>query len=246
MSEETSASPETFDSDEYYIIPEEAVELLPEEWRVHYQAAINDGRAALKSVDKELSTLSRISRSLTMLTSLKHAQRRLAEYRFEANIDSILELDMITTAFVVTYAKLQKGEIGSGFSRDALPSHLREAHDKILELRNKRFAHGTDHESFSDALEFSLIDGRFELNMKFSLGYYVGGQVEWHEIVRFLESLFFERMETLMRKLNQKSGHEWVWPQGPAPENEKAERSGAFIVGRVTRATPSENSETSA
>jgi predicted dehydrogenase len=39
---------------EYYLLPEEALHLLPEEWRNTFQSMADNGRAALEAVQKEL------------------------------------------------------------------------------------------------------------------------------------------------------------------------------------------------
>ncbi|MGY3075433.1 hypothetical protein ACVWZZ_001804 [Bradyrhizobium sp. LM6.10] len=138
------------EAEEYYVVPEEALELLPEEWRNHFQAMMGDHRAVLKSGDRELSQFIRISKSFSTLAALKHAQKRLAEYKFAADMDTLMDLEILTTAFVVTYVRLHLGENGSsGFSRDALPEKLRGIHDQIIEFRNKRFAHSDHHHSIS-------------------------------------------------------------------------------------------------
>ncbi|WP_106640620.1 hypothetical protein [Allosphingosinicella vermicomposti] len=60
------------DPDEYYVIPGEAIQYLPAEWREQLQAMADDGRAILKSVDSELSQLSRLSFASINLVTLKH------------------------------------------------------------------------------------------------------------------------------------------------------------------------------
>lgn len=203
--------------EEYYVVPEGALQFLPEEWRSHYQAMADNGHAILKTVDKELSKISRIKNSFTTLVALKYVQNRLAEYKFAADMDAILELDMLTTAFVVTYVRLHQGGNGSGFSRDALPEKLRVIHDQIIELRNKRFAHNDDHHSVSNAMEIGFQDDRFEIKFGLTLGYHVGGATEWHELVKFLEVMIVERLHKLFARLKEKTGRDWVLPTGPAP-----------------------------
>jgi hypothetical protein len=203
---------------EYYMLPEEALPLLPEEWRKNFQAMADSGRAALESVDKELLQLSRISNSFTSLVALKHAQKRLSEYKFAANMDAIMELDMLTTAFVVAYVRLHQGGSGSGFSRDILPEKLRSIHDQIIDVRNRRFAHNDDHHSVSNALGVEFNGDRFFLKFNLTLGYHVGGATEWHELVGFLDRYTVERMEKLLARLKLKTGYEWVMPTGPAPD----------------------------
>lgn len=207
------------EAEEYYVLPEEALQFLPEEWREQLQAIADDGRAVLKAGDAELSRVARVSSSFATLVTLKHVRQRLANYKFSADMNAILELDMLTTAFVVTYARLYQGGNGSGFSRDALPKRLRAAHDQIIELRNKRFAHNGDHPSVENAMEVGFEDGRFDIKFKLNLQFHIGGANEWHELVAFLENLILDRLAKLLERLKEKTGREWVLPSGPPPES---------------------------
>jgi hypothetical protein len=207
------------EAEEYYVVPEEALQFLPEEWRNHFQAMVDDHRAVLKSSDKELSQIIKISKSLSTLAALKHVQKRLAEYKFAADMDAFMDLDILTTAFVVTYVRLHKGENGSsGFSRDALPDELRGSHDQIIELRNKRFAHNDDHDSVSSAMEIEVHNDRFQIKFGLTLGYHIGGATEWHDLVRFLDAMIAEKLYYLVAKLKEKTGRDWVLATGPAPD----------------------------
>ncbi|MGY4568142.1 MULTISPECIES: hypothetical protein [Bradyrhizobium] len=97
------------DQNDYYMLPEEALPLLPEKWRNNFQSMADTGSAALVVVEKELLQLSRMSNSFTSLVALKHAQKRLPAYKFDTSMDAIMELDMLTTAFVVAYARAVEG-----------------------------------------------------------------------------------------------------------------------------------------
>src|SRR5258706_8013694 len=155
--------PETDSETEYFVLPERAFEHLPDEMRAQFETMAEDGRAVLKSVDNELNQVGRISRSYAAIALLRHIQDRLSEYRFSANMESILQLDLLITAFVVTYVRIQQGGAGSGFDRNALPEHLRLKHDEICDLRNKRFAHETDHHTVTDMMEITFSDDRYEI-----------------------------------------------------------------------------------
>ena len=133
-------------------------------------------------------------------------------------MDAILELDMLTTAFVVAYVRLHQVGNGSGFSRDILPEKLRGIHDQIIEMRNKRFAHNDDHHSVSNAMEIGFEGDRFLIKFGLTLGYHIGGATEWQELVKFLDTMTVERMEKLLARLKEKTGHDWILPAGPAPD----------------------------
>jgi hypothetical protein len=75
-------------------------------------------------------------------------------------MDWALENDMLTLAFVTTYAHLIDGGIDSGVSRSALPPELRPVHDNIIELRNKRYAHNAGHDLITGSLEIGFEGGK--------------------------------------------------------------------------------------
>lgn len=206
------------DRDEYYVFPEEAIPYLPPEWREQIEAMANDGRAILKSVDSELSQLSRLSFASINLVTLKHIKQRLAEYRFTPTMEAVLENEMLVTAFVVTYARLQQGGVGSGFARGALPEHLRKFHDGIIDLRNKRFAHNAGHHTVNEAMEIGFRDGRFDVRLGSELRIQIGGAPEWQELVDFIDGIMADRMDKVVAKLIEKTGFEWSLPKGPPPE----------------------------
>jgi hypothetical protein len=206
------------DPDEYYVIPEEAIQYLPAEWREQFQAMAADGRAILKSVDSELSQLSRLSFASINLVTLKHIKQRLTDYRFAPSMEAILENEMLVTAFVVTYARLQQGGIGSGFARGVLPEHLRKFHDEIIDLRNKRFAHNAGHHTVNEAMEIGFQNGRFNIQLGSELRIQIGGATEWQELVDFIDGLMADRMDKVVTKLAEKTGFEWSLPKGSPPE----------------------------
>lgn len=202
----------------YFAIPEEAIEFLPPEWRDEIHAVREDGLSVLRAVDSDIKKLVRLAKAFPAMVSLRYIQSRLASADFRPTTEALLEHDMLTLAFVVAYVRVVDGNQGSGVSRDALPAHLRQAHDEIITLRNRRFAHNAEHQSVEGALEIGLESGQFHLNVSFSLGYYIRGANEWGQLVSFLDELMFNRLHKQLEKLRQKTGREWTFPSGPPPE----------------------------
>ena len=203
------------EEDEYYVIPEEAIQYLPEEWRGELQATLKGNRAVLRSVDKEITRLIKLSASSMNLVTLKYVRDRLQTYRFQPTMDAILELEMLVTAFVVTYTRLSQGGAYSGFDRNELPRQFRRFHDEIIELRNQRFAHNDGHHTVQDAMEIGFKNDRFELHLSQEIRVQIGGAPEWAEMVDFLDDLYADRMQRVVAWLNKKTGKEWVLPAGP-------------------------------
>jgi len=204
--------------DDYYVVPEEAMQYLPTEWRVALQARAEEGRRVLALADNELKQLSRLSLSYYHVVVLGHVRDRLAEYRFKADMEALLELDMLTTAFLATYVRLYTGGGGSGFARNALPEPLRAAHDEIVDLRNKRYAHVDKHHSVNDEMEIVEEDGRFVVTLGTRLGVYIGGSNEWPKLVDALDDIFAERGAKLIARLQARTGREWTIAQGSLPD----------------------------
>lgn len=204
----------------YYVVPESAVQYLPEEWQESIRLRAEDGRRVLETADKELKQLSRLSLSLYHVTVLKHIRDRLTDYRFKASMNAFLELDMLTTAFVATYVRLHTGGSGSGFARDALPEPLRAAHDEVLDLRNKRYAHVDEHHSVTDEMEIQEDEGRFIVNLGMRFGFYVGGSNEWTKLVDALDEIFANRGQKIIERLQVRTGREWMIARGEPPEPE--------------------------
>lgn len=206
------------DGSAYYSVPEEAIQYLPEAWQSQLREILADGRAVLESVDKNVTELARLAQALPGTASLRYIHGRLSAAKFEATTEAVLEHDMLTTAFAVTYARVVNGERGRGISRKEIPQHLRAAHDAIMLLRNKRYAHNDAHESQQGRLRFDYQDGSFLLNIEFALGYHINGATEWGELVRFIDCLMLKRLNDQLRILREKTGREWTFPSGPPPD----------------------------
>lgn len=203
------------DDSGYFLVPENAIQHLPKEWSDAIYARAADGRKVLEAAEPELRQVSRLSLSYYHVAVLKHIRDRLAEYRFKADMTALLELEMLTTAFVATYARLFNGGSGSGFGRDGLPQSLRAAHDEIIELRNKRYAHVADHHSVADEMEIFEENGQFVVKMGMRFGFYIGGAGDWTKLVDALDEMFADRGKKLVDRLRARTGREWAFAEGP-------------------------------
>ncbi|MDD1452664.1 hypothetical protein NHF48_019805 [Sphingomonas sp. H160509] len=169
-----------------------------------------EGRAVLAKVTGHLDKASRISRSMVHVLMLRHIQERLWNRKYTADMESILDLDMLTTAFVVTYVRLHLGGAASGFERNDLPERLRDRHDEILTMRNERFAHDDPATSLiTDMTEIQYVDGVYELHSSLSLRYQFGGSPDWKDLIDAIEAILAARSEKLISKMTVASGVEW-------------------------------------
>lgn len=206
-----------WEDEQYVYIPEEWFKYLPPDMQSDLHARKQEGQAVLQVVDKDIGNLIRLANAFPTMVSLRHIHHRLATTPFEPTVDAVLDHDMLTSSFAVTYARLADGGVGSGVARDQLPVHLRPVHDHLIELRNKRFAHNAGHRSLTGGLEIRFEGGRFDVNLNFNMGFHVGGANEWEELVTFLDRLMHDRLQKLLARLSEKTGYEWSVPAGAAP-----------------------------
>jgi hypothetical protein len=198
-------------------LPEEAIKYLPEKWQKHVYGLEKEVQGVLEAADDNLRILNRIVHAFPTMASLRYIQHRLASTKFEGTTEWALENDMLTLAFVTTYARLIDGGIGSGVSRSALPAELRPVHDNLIDLRNKRYAHNAGHDSITGSLEIGFEGGKFDISVNFNLGFHVGGAREWEPLVEFLDDLMISRVDAQLKKLKEKTGLEWTFPNGSPP-----------------------------
>lgn len=211
--------PAIWEDDEYVYVPEELFKHLPAEYRDAAEARKQQGSNMLQIADKDIRGLVRLINAIPTTASLSYIYHRLRTTKFAPTTEAVMEQEMLTTAFVVTYSRLfVSGNGGGGVSRDQIPAHLRAVHDDILEIRHRRYAHNGGHETISSGIQIEFDDKEVRVNLRMSLGFYVGGRNEWEELVTFLDAHMHERLQKILGRLKTKTGLEWKFPVGPAPD----------------------------
>ncbi len=213
-------SPPTIEEDDQYVyIPEELFKYLPAEYRGAVEAGRQQGSHILQTVDSDIKSLIRLTNAIPTTSSLSYIYHRLRTAKFELTAEAVMELEMLTTAFIVTYARLfASGNGGSGVSKDQIPEHLKDVHDDIIELRNKRYAHNGGHDTINSGIEIDFDGSQFRIHLQMSMGYHLGGRDEWEQLVTFLDAHMHERLSKILGRLKAKTGYDWIFPEGPAPD----------------------------
>lgn len=207
-----------WEDDQFVYVPEALFEYLPKEYREAVAARKQDGEEALRIVDEDIRGLISLLNTIPTSSSLSYIFRRLRNAKFEPTAEAVMEQEMLTTAFIVTYGRLfAKGDGATGVSRKNIPSHLKTVHDEIIELRNKRYAHNASHHTVGAGIRVDLNDDGFHVQLQGNFGFYVGGKDEWEELVTFIDALMHERLTKIFDRLKKKTGYEWSFPTGPTP-----------------------------
>lgn len=208
-----------WEDDEFVYVPEELFKHLPKEYRDAAEARKQQGEDVLRIADKDIQGLIRLINAIPTTSSLSYIYHRLRTSKFEVTAAAVMEQEVLTTAFIVTYARLfASGDGASGVSRGSIPEHLRSVHDETIQLRNKRYAHNGSHETVSSGIKVEFDDDGFQIKMEMSLGFYVGGRDEWKDLITFIDAHMHERLTKILCRLKEKTGYEWTFPSGPAPD----------------------------
>ena len=207
-----------WEDDKFVYVPEEFFNLLPKEYRDAAQALKQTGENVLRIADKDIQHLIRLINAIPTTASLSYIYHRLRTSKFEATAEALMEQETLTTAFIVTYARLFVSRDGaSGISKNSIPVHLRPVHDEIMHLRNKRYAHNDSNKTVHSSVTIDFDDRGFQVKIQMSLGLYIGGRNEWQELITFIDAHMHDRLKKILCRLKKKTGYEWTFPSGPAP-----------------------------
>ncbi|MCB2128822.1 MAG: hypothetical protein KDE03_07020 [Rhodobacteraceae bacterium] len=207
------------EDDEFVYVPEALFQHLPSEYREAVQIRKQQGEDVLRIADKDIRGMIRLLNAIPTTASLSYIYHRLRSCKFEATTEAVFEQEVLTTAFIVTYSRLFAGAEGAtGIARSSIPRHLRPVHDEIIELRNKRYAHNSAHESVTSDIGVVFDGDGFRISPQMRFGFYVGGRDEWEELIRFIDAHMHERLMKILRRLKERTGYDWIFPIGPAPD----------------------------
>ncbi|WP_406807884.1 hypothetical protein [Enterobacter cloacae] len=210
--------PPIFDSEDYFSVSEEVFNKLPTDLRAPFEEIMKRGTEVISGCDKEIENLIKLIKAIPTTTSLSYIYHRLRTTKFEITTESMMEQEMLTTAFVVSYGRLFTKSNGTCvLQRKHLPQNLRAVHDELYKIRNERYAHNGGHESIDTLVGIAFSGTQFYINAQMSLGLHIGGRDEWEELITFIDAFMHERLYKIISRLKEQTGYEWLFPDGPAP-----------------------------
>jgi hypothetical protein len=211
--------PNLWEDNEFVYVTEELFKHLPQKYREAAHARKQQGEDVLRIADGDIKKLIRLINAIPTTSSLSYIYHRLRASKFEVTTVAFMEQEMLTTAFIITYARLfASGDGASGIPKGKIPEHLRPMHDELMQLRNKRYAHNGSHGTVTNGIIVNFDDSGFRIQPQMTLDFYVGGRDEWNDLITFIDEYMHERLTKIICRLNEKTGYEWTFPSGPAPD----------------------------
>lgn len=209
-------TPLFWEDDKNCYLSHEALKLLPVEIREQLVSHVSYGNEMLAKAHEDIVNLERLVKMMTTVSTLNFIHQRLRNTSFEITLDSALEHEMLTTAFVITYSRLFVGSTGAScISEKKIPKHLKNIHSDIMSIRHQRYAHNGQHDSISSSMEIEFREEEFDIRLNYEFGMYVGGRDEWVDLVQFVNQYVYDQICKKLDRLREKTGHKWNFPQGP-------------------------------
>lgn len=126
------------------------------------------------------------------------------------SLPSLMEIEAMTTAFVISYGRMFSSTTGvTKYVRKNVPEEHKHAHDEIISLRNERYAHHGDHESYGVELELTVFEDRVETGIHYLSNSYVGVPQNWRNLINWLEVYVNESFKNQLSHLSKKTMRTW-------------------------------------
>jgi hypothetical protein len=123
--------------------------------------------------------------------------------------EAMLEIDTLQSAFAVEYARM----FSTGTKRvsaDKIPKNLKSAHNDIIALRNKRYAHNDNHTSVENFLDLRIDGQQVVVSQSTEMNMFLGAPPIWKELIDWVHKYSVEQSTKQLNRLTKKSGLEWV------------------------------------
>ena len=154
------------------------------------------------------------------VSQIQYAYSRLKELRADLGMDMdfMLEVETLTSAFVTAYGKLYSETTGTTKLRSSnIPEDLRKTHDEIMTLRHERYAHNGAHSSISPTLEFKVTDDAVEMSMAIGMTMCLGAPEHWEALIDWHEKIVVETVRKQLAHLSKETGRLWSWAKYSPP-----------------------------
>ncbi|PQA73517.1 hypothetical protein [Brucella oryzae] len=154
-----------------------------------------------------------------------HILNKMETLRIEKSMDNIIHIDMLNLSFSITYGRMFS-DAGNGFpklDRNAIykTERLRSIHDRIIELRNKRYAHQDDNDGIDFHLEVEYYKGVLKLKPQIKMIIFGNEFPAYRELINVLQAYTYEKIHKLTDRLSKQLGVPVEFPHGEPPEHHK-------------------------
>jgi hypothetical protein len=167
----------------------------------------------------DIARLNRMTSNMITINEVEFAYHRLVNLGGPFTREFMLENEVLTTGLVVSYGRLFARSTGATqIEAKKIPIELRNAHDELMDLRNRRYAHHGAHPSIVSTTSLTEDDEGVVLDQHLSIGMWIGAPRHWGPLIVWLRVHIVEKVQGELAYLSKKSGVQWRMTEGPRPE----------------------------
>lgn len=135
----------------------------------------------------------------------------------ELNLDLMFKMDALQSAIVIAYGRIFADGLRT-VSRSKVPPDLRQTHDEIILLRNKRYAHHDSHPTINIATTVHDAGDRFIISQEMDFSVCIGAPQDWKPLFEWLRGHLHDRLRKQIARLEKKTGKKWDFPTSDPPD----------------------------
>ena len=175
----------------------------------------------LKKNSRQIKSIEKMALNYYSLYSIRYWYSLLSNYPISGfTIEDLLQIDALTASISVAYGRLF-GKAKAGTTKlddDILPEMYLSAHNEIINLRHRKYAHHGEDSALSKSVNPEYINGKFTIELNVEVGFYFGAAKHWAPLLAWLDEYMNETLRKNIDSLTKKTGYVWEMPNGPAPK----------------------------
>ena len=126
------------------------------------------------------------------------------------SLQEVMAVEAMTTAFVVSYGRMFASTKGvTKYVRKIVPAEHLDAHDEIISLRNERYAHHGNHESYGAELDLFVYEDQVETGIHWLSVNHVGIPPSWRGLINWLNVYVKASFNSQLAYLSTKTMMTW-------------------------------------
>ena len=173
------------------------------------------------SNNRHLEAIMKWGHIMLCASNADHYLNKMETLRYKATMDNILEIDGLILVFVVTYARMLT-DAANGFpklERNKVYNDeaLRGTHDRIMSLRNTRYAHEGGSEDIDYYMNLSLKGDVLAIKPEIRFGIPGNEFPAFRNLINVLQNYVYEKIHRTIERGSKELGLKIEFPHGPPP-----------------------------
>lgn len=169
---------------------------------------------------RQIEQIEKMTLNYFTIHNIRYWYSLLSNFPLEQfSIDELLQIEALTSSISIAYGRLfGQGKAGTTKLEDnILPKIYLSAHNEIINLRHRRYAHHGEDSTINKSAKPQYIEGKFKIKLSIEIGFYFGAAKHWGPLFEWLDGYMYDTLYKNINSLSQKTGYVWEMEDGPVP-----------------------------